>query len=88
MYTATGKKSALPAILFTFFIFFSCLFAFLVYYVLVLKNIDLDDTVATYLTLHYNIFNGVSILPHNTKGIAKDNKAVLEVANFLERKAF
>lgn len=41
-----------------------------------------------FLTLHYNIFNGVSILPHNTKGIAKDNKAVLEVAKFLERNAF
>ena len=54
MYTSTGKKSALPAILFAFFIFFACLFGFLVYYVLVLKNIDLDDTVATYLTLHYN----------------------------------
>ena len=41
-----------------------------------------------FLTLHYNIFNGVSILPHNTKGIAKGNRAVREVAKFLERNAF
>jgi hypothetical protein len=40
------------------------------------------------LTLHYNIFNGVSILPRNTKGMAKENKAVCEVAKFLERNAY
>jgi hypothetical protein len=41
-----------------------------------------------FLTLHYSIFNGVSILPHNTKGIAKENKAVIEVAKFLEKNAY
>ncbi len=41
-----------------------------------------------FLTLHYNIFNGVSILPHSTKVMAKENKAVREVARFLERNAF
>jgi hypothetical protein len=41
-----------------------------------------------FLTLHYNIFNGVSILPHNTKVMAKENKAVREVAKFLERNAY
>jgi hypothetical protein len=41
-----------------------------------------------FLTLHYNTFNGVSILPHNTKVMAKQNKAVLEVAKFLERNAY
>ena len=40
------------------------------------------------LTLHYNIFNGVSILPHNAKAMAKPNKAVCEVAKFLERNAY
>src|SRR5215210_3556663 len=41
-----------------------------------------------YLTLHYNIFNGVSILPHSTKAVEKENKAVLEVASFLEKLAY
>ncbi|MDE3213211.1 MAG: hypothetical protein KGM98_08255 [Bacteroidota bacterium] len=41
-----------------------------------------------FLTLHYNIFNGVSILPHKTRGIARENKAVQEIASFLERNAF
>lgn len=41
-----------------------------------------------FLTLHYNIFNGVSILPHSTKAMAKENRAVREVAKFLERNAF
>lgn len=41
-----------------------------------------------FLTLHYSIFNGVSILPHSTKGIAKENKAVCEVAKFLEKNAY
>lgn len=41
-----------------------------------------------YLTLHYNIFNGVSILPHATKGIASESKAVIEVAKFLEKNAY
>ena len=41
-----------------------------------------------YLTLHYNIFNGVSIFPQSHKGKAKVNNAVLEIASFLERKAY
>ena len=41
-----------------------------------------------FLTLHYTIFNGVSILPHNNKVMSKQNKAVREVAKFLERNAY
>jgi hypothetical protein len=41
-----------------------------------------------FLTLHYTTFNGVSILPHNTKVMAKENKAVREVAKFLARNAY
>ena len=41
-----------------------------------------------YLTLHYNIFNGVSILPQSYKGKGKENKAVIEISNFLERRAY
>ena len=41
-----------------------------------------------FLTLHYNIFNGVSILPQPNKSIKQQNKAVLEVALFLEQKAY
>ncbi len=41
-----------------------------------------------FLTLHYNIFNGVSILPHSKKVMAKENRAVIEVAKFLEKNAF
>ena len=40
------------------------------------------------LTLHYNIFNGVSILPQNILNKEKVNKAVVEVADFLERNAY
>ncbi len=41
-----------------------------------------------FLTLHYNMFNGVSILPHSTRLMAKENRAVREVARFLERNAY
>jgi hypothetical protein len=41
-----------------------------------------------FLTLHYTTFNGVSILPHVAKVMAKENKAVREVARFLERNAY
>ena len=41
-----------------------------------------------FLTLHYNIFNGVSILPHRTKVMSKENKAVREVAKFLEKNIY
>ncbi len=41
-----------------------------------------------FLTLHYSIFNGVSILPHKTRSIARENQAVLEVAAFLENNVY
>jgi hypothetical protein len=40
------------------------------------------------LTLHYNIFNGVSILPQHTQKLPQHNTAVLEVAHFLEQRAY
>lgn len=41
-----------------------------------------------FLTLHYNMFNGVSIYPQYTKQVLKDNNAVLEVAHFLEHRIY
>jgi hypothetical protein len=41
-----------------------------------------------FLTLHYNIFNGVSIFPQHIKSVQKDNNAVREVASFLEKHTF
>ncbi|MEX0635640.1 MAG: hypothetical protein WD135_02655, partial [Ferruginibacter sp.] len=41
-----------------------------------------------FLTLHYNIFNGVSIFPQQQKSLKKENKAVMEVASFLEKHAY
>lgn len=41
-----------------------------------------------FLTLHYNIFNGVSILPRNINGTNKVNKVVVELAQLLEKKAY
>jgi hypothetical protein len=41
-----------------------------------------------FLTLHYNIFEGVSIYPQHIKTAKKENIAVMEVAHFLERHAF
>lgn len=40
------------------------------------------------LTLHYNVFNGVSVFPHHLKSILHENNAVLEIALFLERRAY
>jgi hypothetical protein len=40
------------------------------------------------LTLHYSIFNGVSILPVKAKYGSRENKAVLKLASFLEKKAY
>lgn len=41
------------------------------------------------LTLHYNIYSGVSIFPTKTRdALNKDNKAVVELANVLEGKLF
>jgi hypothetical protein len=40
-----------------------------------------------HLTLHYSIYNGISIFPTRTKDARKkDNKAVVELANVLEGK--
>jgi len=41
-----------------------------------------------FLTLHYNIFNGVSIFPQQVKTAHNDNNAVMEVAHFLAQRAF
>ena len=41
-----------------------------------------------FLTLHYNIFNGVSILPLHIVRSQKTNKAVIEVADFLVKNAY
>lgn len=41
-----------------------------------------------FLTLHYNIFNGVSILPSQIAGTEKVNRAVVEVAKFLVKNAY
>lgn len=41
-----------------------------------------------FLTLHYNIFNGVSIYPQQTGNKREHNKAVLELSHFLEQKAY
>lgn len=41
-----------------------------------------------FLTLHYNMFNGVSIYPRQVKSFAKGNNAVMEVAHFLEHRAY
>lgn len=39
------------------------------------------------LTLHYSIYNGISVFPTKTKDARKrDNKAVVELANVLEGK--
>jgi len=38
-----------------------------------------------YLTLHYNIYNGISLFPTRTKdALHKDNKAVVELATVLQ----
>ncbi len=39
------------------------------------------------LTLHYSIYNGISVFPSKTKDAKKrDNKAVVELASVLEQK--
>ena len=41
------------------------------------------------ITLHYSIYNGVSLFPTKTKDeLSKDNKAVVELADVLESKIF
>jgi hypothetical protein len=41
-----------------------------------------------FLTLHYSIFNGVSILPQQLKSKKKDHNAVMELAYYLQRMAY
>jgi hypothetical protein len=41
-----------------------------------------------FLTLHYNIFNGVSIYPQEERSHLKDNNTVMEVAHFLEHRMY
>jgi len=41
------------------------------------------------ITLHYSIYNGISIFPTKTRdALSKDNKAVVELANDIESKLF
>ena len=41
------------------------------------------------ITLHYSIYNGVSLFPTKTKdALSKDNKAVVELANVIETRMF
>lgn len=41
------------------------------------------------ITLHYSIYNGVSLFPTKTKdALSKDNKAVVDLAGVLEGKLF
>ncbi len=60
-----------------------------------LNQIDDTDTLDwdfsyknSLLTLHYNIFNGVSILPQQIKKTKHNKNVVMEVAHFLEQKAY
>jgi len=53
------------------------------------ETLDWDFQYKNYfLTLHYNIFSGVSILPHTTRSVENENKAVVEVALFLKKLAY
>lgn len=60
-----------------------------------LNQVDDSDTLDwdfTYkknlLTLHYSIFNGVSIFPRQIKAAKTNRNAVKEVASFLESKVY
>jgi hypothetical protein len=60
-----------------------------------LNQIDDADTLDwdfkykdNFLTLHYNVFNGVSIFPNRIKSKKKDHHAVMEVAKFLQKQAY
>jgi hypothetical protein len=54
------------------------------------ENLDWDFNYKNQLlTLHYSTFEGVSISPrHLDKSVIKENNAVLEVSQFLERNAY
>jgi hypothetical protein len=40
------------------------------------------------LTLHYHVFSGVSVFPQHIKSRLRENNIVLEIAHFLERRAY
>jgi hypothetical protein len=53
------------------------------------ENLDWDFHYKNQLlTLHFSMFEGVSIFPHHIKSLVKENNAVLEVAQFLEHQAY
>jgi hypothetical protein len=53
------------------------------------ENLDWDFRFRNQLlTLHFSMFGGVSIFPQHVKNVLKENNAVLEVAQFLERHAY
>jgi len=53
------------------------------------ETLDWDFHYKTHLlTLHYNVFNGVSVFPQHVKNVQQENNAVMEIAHFLERRAF
>lgn len=53
------------------------------------ETLDWDFHYKTHLlTLHYNIFNGVSIFPQHVQSVLQENNAVMEIAHFLERKIY
>ena len=53
------------------------------------ETLDWDFKYKNYLlTLHYNIFNGVSILPRKFTAESKVDNAVMEVAHFLEKRTY
>ncbi|MBK8712607.1 MAG: hypothetical protein IPL97_12160 [Niastella sp.] len=41
-----------------------------------------------FLTLHFNTFNGVSIVPHQLKKKNKEIKVIRELAHFLEKRIY
>ena len=53
------------------------------------ESLDWDfQYLGQFLTLHYNIFNGVSIYPQQKKNIASNSNVVMEVAHFLEHRVY
>lgn len=53
------------------------------------ESLDWDFQYKDYfLTLHYSIFNGVSIFPQHVENKKKDSTAVMELANYLQRMAY
>ncbi len=50
------------------------------------ENLDWDFSYKKQLmTLHFNMFRGVSIVPQCVKDMRKENNAVMEVAKYLEQ---